>query len=235
VPAFGVSARLGAGRARGGCARRALRLAEPGAGPKLRVPMALGAREKILKAALREFAKRGFAGTRVDSIASRARVNKQLIYYYFGNKRALYEELARTVHAEREAAIAEAPEALADNLAYWLGRHADDPEYLRLLMWESLEGAGATEAEDARKHFWAESLARARRSEQSGAWPDSGGETGQALLCWLGAVMFPLAFPQLTRLITGRAPDEKAFLRAREAYLRAWAERLTSEPKSRRS
>jgi AcrR family transcriptional regulator len=187
--------------------------------------MALGAREKILKAAFREFAKRGFAGTRVETITSRARVNKQLLYYYFGNKRALYEEVARTVHAEREAAITKAPDNFADNLAYWLGRHASDPDYLRLLMWESLEGAKAPAGEESRRHFWAESLARAAQNEAAGVWPDSGGKTGQALLCWLGAVMFPLAFPQLTRLITGREPDEAAFLSEREAFLRSWAKR----------
>jgi AcrR family transcriptional regulator len=195
--------------------------------------MALGAREKILKAAFREFAKSGFAGTRVDTIAARAKVNKQLIYYYFGNKRALYAELARTVHAERETAIAAAPDDFADNLAYWLKRHADDPQYLRLLMWESLEGAKAPAGEESRRHFWAESLARAKRNEATGAWPESGGETGQALLCWLGAVMFPLAFPQLARLVTGRAPDEATFLREREAFLRAWAARQTA-PRARR-
>jgi hypothetical protein len=37
--------------------------------------------------------------------------------------------------------------------------------------------------------------------------------------------MFPLAFPQLTRLITGREPDEAAFLSEREAFLRSWAKR----------
>jgi AcrR family transcriptional regulator len=187
--------------------------------------MALGAREKILKAAFREFAKRGFAGTRVESITARAKVNKQLLYYYFGNKRSLYEEVARTIHAEREAAIAEAPDDFADNLAYWLRRHAGDPDYLRLLMWESLEGAKATAGEASRKHFWTESLTRAAQNESTGAWPESGGQTGQALLCWLGAVMFPLAFPQLTRLITGSEPDEPAFLREREAFLRYWAKR----------
>lgn len=47
-------------------------------------------RARILAAALDEFAARGFDAARVDRIAARARVNKALLYYYFGNKRALY-------------------------------------------------------------------------------------------------------------------------------------------------
>ncbi len=186
--------------------------------------MALSAREKILKAAFREFARRGFAGTRVNTVATKARVNKQLIYYYFGSKQGLYEEVAREIHAEREAVIGRAPDAFADNLAYWLRRHADDPDYLRLLMWESLEAAKKPPGEESRRHFWAESIAQAKRNEAAGLWPDAG-DTGHALLCWLGAVMFPLAFPQLTRLIAGKAPDDATFLAEREAFLRAWAGR----------
>jgi AcrR family transcriptional regulator len=45
---------------------------------------------KLLNAATKEFANKGLNGARVDSIASRAGVNKQLLYYYFGNKENLF-------------------------------------------------------------------------------------------------------------------------------------------------
>lgn len=45
----------------------------------------------ILSAAAQEFAERGYDGARVDAIARRAGVNKALLYYHIGNKRALYE------------------------------------------------------------------------------------------------------------------------------------------------
>lgn len=44
----------------------------------------------ILDAGKVEFAKCGFDGTTVDSICRRARVSKQLLYYYFGSKSDLY-------------------------------------------------------------------------------------------------------------------------------------------------
>jgi AcrR family transcriptional regulator len=47
-------------------------------------------KERILQAAKREFAERGLSGSRVDSIARRARVNPALVHYYFENKEHLY-------------------------------------------------------------------------------------------------------------------------------------------------
>ncbi|HTC99611.1 MAG TPA: helix-turn-helix domain-containing protein [Bradyrhizobium sp.] len=56
--------------------------------PQRRNPEAT--RQKLLTAARREFADSGLAGARVDEIAARAGVNKQLVYHYFGDKDALY-------------------------------------------------------------------------------------------------------------------------------------------------
>lgn len=60
-------------------------------GGKRREARACVRREAILRAALREFAARGFEGARVERVARWARVNKALLYYHFGNKAALYE------------------------------------------------------------------------------------------------------------------------------------------------
>ena len=48
-------------------------------------------RLRALETAMREFAEHGLAGARVDKIARKAGVNKQALYYYFGNKEQLYE------------------------------------------------------------------------------------------------------------------------------------------------
>ena len=47
-------------------------------------------RERIHAAALEEFARCGLGGARVDRIAARAGANKRMLYYYFGNKDALF-------------------------------------------------------------------------------------------------------------------------------------------------
>lgn len=58
---------------------------------------ALDTRDSVLNAALREFAARGLGGARVDRIAHSAGVNKQALYYHYGNKEALYQ--AALTHA----------------------------------------------------------------------------------------------------------------------------------------
>ena len=50
----------------------------------------MGTAEKILACAGTEFAQHGLDGARVDRIASRAGVNKAMIYYHFRSKEDLY-------------------------------------------------------------------------------------------------------------------------------------------------
>jgi AcrR family transcriptional regulator len=47
-----------------------------------------------------EFAEFGFAGARVNRIARRAGVNKQLLFYYFGSKQGLYDSVIQQVASE---------------------------------------------------------------------------------------------------------------------------------------
>jgi AcrR family transcriptional regulator len=80
-------------------------------------------RERILKAAERLFAERGYDGTSVRTIVAKAKVNQAAINYHFEGKDGLYREVLRTAfraltedqlaHGEeiktmsREAALAE--------------------------------------------------------------------------------------------------------------------------------
>lgn len=52
-------------------------------------------RQRILDASSAVFAEEGFAGARVDAIAERAGVNKAMLYYHIGDKRALYGEVLK--------------------------------------------------------------------------------------------------------------------------------------------
>lgn len=78
-----------------------------------------GTRERILRIALAEFSARGFAATTMDRLAHRARVNKALLYYYFGSKLALYRDLLRTAVQRLYTplkAIAEGPGSAPEKL-----------------------------------------------------------------------------------------------------------------------
>jgi AcrR family transcriptional regulator len=61
-------------------------------------------RAAILRAAIEEFAARGFKGASMDAIAARTQTTRALINYYFGAKEALYLAVLEHVYAEiREA------------------------------------------------------------------------------------------------------------------------------------
>ncbi|MCU0234397.1 MAG: TetR/AcrR family transcriptional regulator, partial [Thermoanaerobaculales bacterium] len=64
-------------------------------------------RDRILDAASAAFADHGFAGARVDEIAARAGVNKAMLYYHVGDKRALYAAVLMRNFDRVQAAIGE--------------------------------------------------------------------------------------------------------------------------------
>jgi len=61
---------------------------------------------RIVTAAREEFAKRGFAGARIEQIARRAGVNKQLLFYYYHSKRGLFQAVLGQAAGELEGALA---------------------------------------------------------------------------------------------------------------------------------
>src|SRR6266508_880149 len=69
--------------------------------PKLSNDRAL----RIVAAAREEFARRGFAGARVEQIAQRAGVNKQLLFYYYHSKRGLFQAVLAESAGELETAL----------------------------------------------------------------------------------------------------------------------------------
>src|ERR1051325_11496660 len=77
----------------------------------------------IFKAAAEEFSERGFEAGGVDRIAAKARVNKAMLYYHFGSKRALYIEVLRDMFravSGKARGIADGPGAAPEKLQRWL-------------------------------------------------------------------------------------------------------------------
>jgi TetR/AcrR family transcriptional regulator len=60
----------------------------------------LAAKERILLAAQKEFAARGFAGARMEAIARAASINKAMLFYYFSSKENLYRTVLFSVFSE---------------------------------------------------------------------------------------------------------------------------------------
>ena len=103
---------------------------------------------RILDAALSEFAARGFAGARVDVIASQAKANKRMIYAYVGNKDALWLATLESVYSakrqeERQLATdtLSPEEAMRALIRFNFRYHLEHPEFVALVNNENLMGA----------------------------------------------------------------------------------------------
>jgi AcrR family transcriptional regulator len=99
----------------------------------------------ILAAATLEFARHGLAGARVDSIAARAKTNKRMLYYYFGNKEALFRAVLEGAYARIRAAEKEldlqgvAPaEGVRRLVEFTWKYYLAHPEFMTLLNSENL-------------------------------------------------------------------------------------------------
>lgn len=104
-------------------------------------------RSMILDGALAEFAQKGFDGARIDEIALRAGVNKNLLYHHYGSKDGLFTALLeRTYEAirSRQNDLQLRGMDPADGmrkLVLFTGRiWIQFPEFLRLLQSENLNG-----------------------------------------------------------------------------------------------
>jgi AcrR family transcriptional regulator len=115
----------------------------------------LGRRDRIKEAARAEFAELGYSGARVQSIADRAQVNKQLIFYYFSSKAGLYRSVmegdARDVCAPSSLAEAEsiATRRLRRELDQIYTDLLDRPHLSRLLLLDATQDRLAREIAEA--------------------------------------------------------------------------------------
>ncbi|HBE03420.1 MAG: hypothetical protein A2096_14820 [Spirochaetes bacterium GWF1_41_5] len=50
-------------------------------------------RQRVIKAAIELFAKKGKHGTRMEEVGKHAKINKAMVYYYFNTKDNLYQEI----------------------------------------------------------------------------------------------------------------------------------------------
>lgn len=105
----------------------------------------------MLEAARHEFARKGFAGSRVDEIAARAGVNKQLVYHHFEDKDTLYLAVLEHLYEEIRAAENDLhlfglrPErAIRKLIGFSFDYLAERPYFVALLNEENRFGAGHT-------------------------------------------------------------------------------------------
>lgn len=128
--------------------------------PGVRKLAAQATREGILKAAIKVFAKSGFAGGRVEKISKAAKSYDRMIYYYFGSKEGLFiaalEEIYRRF-CEAEAKVdldMEQPiKSLRTVVLFTWNYYQKHPEFITLLNSENLHcGVHISKSMQARKY-----------------------------------------------------------------------------------
>jgi TetR/AcrR family transcriptional regulator len=172
-------------------------------------------RQEILQAAIAEFSDKGFSGARVDTIAARAKANKQLIYYYYGNKVGLYEAVLETMiehtaeqldsHGEHER-VSDAVKTHVENLLN------GSPEWIRFWLWEALEETPSQRRRESERRTawarWVDEFARAqKRGEISKKY-----DPKMLALAVNSIIVMPYMTPAVGRLIVGLEPSSDAFL-----------------------
>ena len=188
---------------------------------------------RILAAALSEFAAHGFAGARVDAIARRAGINKRMLYHYFGDKEALFRAVLRKKISERQAIAETLSGNPEDNIPFWFETACKDPEWVRMLEWEALQNPKRKVIDEKQRLATvAHALKRIRRRQKRGQL-SSEFDPRHLMLTIRSLTMFPMAFPQLTRLIMGRDISDPKFQRERVEFLKKFSIALRPQKNDR--
>lgn len=105
-------------------------------------------RKRIVQAAKKEFAKKGFSGARIDEVAERAKSNKRMIYHYFGNKEDLFQKVIedayldiRTAEKKLKLETLEPKVAIETLARFTWNYYLKNPEFLTLVNSENLHRA----------------------------------------------------------------------------------------------
>ena len=180
-------------------------------------------RERILCAALKEFAANGFAGARVDAIARRAAINKRMLYHYFGDKEGLFKAVLRRKIAERQVWAESLSDDPAETLPFWFEAACKDLDWVRMLEWEALQDAHKKLIDAEQRRAAMERRVEHIRQRQARGQIASDLNPRHVMLAMRSLTMFPAAFPQLTELIMGRPVSDPKFQRERVAFLKKFA------------
>jgi TetR/AcrR family transcriptional regulator len=178
-------------------------------------------RARILEAALAEFAAKGFAGARVEAIAEAAGVNKRMLYHYHGSKEGLYESVLREGICQKRQVFDTAPPPPSEALPFWFRDVAANPAWLRLMAWEALERGEAPVLSEEERTAWMRGNVAGTAAGQSAGVLPADLDPAQLTITLFALVAFPMAFPQIARLLTGRNASDPAFQKARAAHLAA--------------
>ncbi|MFJ9243860.1 TetR/AcrR family transcriptional regulator [Streptomyces sp. NPDC101776] len=189
----------------GAASGRQQRRRHPGDPGRQRDPV--GTRRAILTAASAEFAAHGFDGARVVRIAESAGVSHQLITYYFGGKRGLYEALSDQ-WLEESMRVSQT-RTFADAVRRYVHWAHEDPAWVHTLTRE--EPGRRPPAEDERAAELFKHVEELRERQARGEFR-SDLDVGAVALVFFAASVAPVAIPWIARELGQQDPDSPEFI-----------------------
>ena len=193
-------------------------------------------RARILESATEVFAASGFDGASIGDIVKASRVNKRMIYHYFGDKEGLYRTIFRQQWGElkewfdrelsrRLESGAPLPTDAASILTEAVDISSDfmasHQLFIRLMMWEGLEGGQISRSiwTDVRGPLYAQVEFLIRQAQQEGAL-DRKINPAHLVISFLGAVSFYFAYAPTLADMLHQEPFAPRVLEERKDELR---------------
>lgn len=184
-------------------------------------------RKLILEAAREEFFEKGYTGARIESIATRARVNKQLIYHYFKGKDQLIKETIDdfiTSLPSGNFTLPVDPVQIAEFRYNVNQKHLMD--FLKFTAWEAVEKRpNNLKGEEQRQKVLLSYNEDMKAKQELGLVPK---DLDPALITLMisSLTIYPLLYGDVTRMITGHNPEEAEFKEKWSHFLRMISERI---------
>ncbi|SFZ97934.1 Transcriptional regulator RutR of pyrimidine catabolism (TetR family) [hydrothermal vent metagenome] len=110
-------------------------------------------KQLIMTNAIELFSEKGYASSSMDELAERCGLNKAMVFYYFKNKKGLYEEVMREILVEIQQTIIEenklhsSPKEELEGFIRTYAKFASEHTYLPSLLLKELSDSGAVISE----------------------------------------------------------------------------------------
>ncbi|WP_166240231.1 TetR/AcrR family transcriptional regulator [Paenibacillus turpanensis] len=184
-------------------------------------------RKAILQAARDEFFDRGYNGARIESIAKRAGVNKQLIYHYFKSKEELINETIEDfikMLPSGNLTMPADPVQIAEfrfkvNIEHLL-------DFLKFTAWEAVDTLPENANGEERRRTVLQSYNEDMRVKQEMGLVPKELDPSLLTLMLSSLTVYPLLYSNVTRMITGHTPGDPEFQQKWSQFLRLISERI---------
>ena len=184
-------------------------------------------RQKIIEAAKEEFFEKGYNGTRIESIAKRAGVKKQLIYHYFNGKEDLMNQTMNLFISSLPTKNVTLPSDPVDIAEFRLKVNLEHlKDFLRYTAWEAIEELPQdSNGEEARRRVLHSYNADMIKKQEAGLVPK---DLDPALITLMmsSLTIYPLLYDNVTKMITGHTLEEPEFQKKWGEFLRQISGRI---------